>query len=106
MGDLDDPASQETALMDSRELTVEDEFAALRQAQDDTPPAFDFAPDGTTEDELRRELERQKRAFDLAMTASVNGTETSRGRSVAELVPAESDLVDASVDCATTCPDC
>ena len=74
MGDLDDPASQETALMDSRELTVEDEFAALRQTQDDTPSAFDFAPDGTTEDELRRELERQKRAFDLAMTASQMGT--------------------------------
>lgn len=61
--------------MDSHGPTAESETETLQRSESDyTASAFDFAPDGTTENELRRELECQKRAFDLAMTASQMGT--------------------------------
>lgn len=59
--------------MDAQELTV---HATARREPSGTATdgAFGFATDSATEEELRRELQRQKRAFNLAMTASQMGT--------------------------------
>jgi two-component sensor histidine kinase/PAS domain-containing protein len=68
---LDDRESiiDEAGLMDGHDLTIPDEGGTLLRRG-----ASDASRDRSAEDTLRSELDRQKRAFDLAMTASQMGT--------------------------------
>jgi two-component sensor histidine kinase len=58
--------------MNRQDLNLVDDIAASQDGADAS--AFGFSRDDAAEGDLRRELERQKRAFDLAMTASQMGT--------------------------------
>ena len=62
--------------MDSHDLAVpsEAEAASSRDRETATSGAIGSATFATSEDDLRAQLERQKRAFDLAMSASQMGT--------------------------------